>query len=625
MFDDSGSLSESLMRDVFEAAPDAILVVDEDGRILLCNERATVLSGYTRDELLALNVDLLVPERVRSAHTSHRAAYTRAPTPRVMAGDIGLRALRKDGSEFSAEICLSPLGHSNRPLFMAAVRDITERRHQESRLSGLLEATPDAIIIVNADGKIITVNGAVSRVFGYESGELVGQSMSVLVPDDARAEHSRHRRGYFDAPHPRPMSASPNLRAQHKDGRVFPAEISLNPINTHDGILTVAAVRDVTEQRRLERQVAVSERLDSLGRLASAVAHEINNPLTYVMSNLDFLADEVGTRGGGDGDPEEIEEIIEDARQGAERVRRIVSGLRNFSRSDNERTERVDVRRILDLSCKIAADEIQHRARLIEAYGDMPKVDANETQLSHVFVNLLVNAAHAFEGTAREDNEIRISSGVDENHVIVSVQDNGRGIPVELIDEIFQPFVTTRRVEGGSGLGLPISQNIIQGYGGQINVESRSGEGSTFSVVLPIAVGEDEPTAPEGTAATPRRAKVMLVDDEPMVASAIARLLAKWHDVEVCNSADAALKQLEAEEFDIILCDVMMPGTAPRELHEQISQVRPKLAENMLYLSGGAFTEDAKAFLVSIPHRCLAKPVEIRDLLDAIENSIAAR
>ncbi|WP_235609374.1 PAS domain-containing protein, partial [Frankia casuarinae] len=250
--------SSDLASGLLEAAPDAIVAVRDDGAIVLVNTQAERLFGYTRDELVGQPVEILIPVGVRAVHPDHRNRYFADPRPRPMGAGMELAGRRRDGSEFPAEISLSPLETEEGTIVSAAVRDVTDRKRAEAKFRGLLEAAPDAIIGVRPDGQIVLVNAQAERLFGYTRDELVGQPVEILIPVGVRAVHPDHRNRYFAAPRPRPMGAGLQLAARRRNGSEFPVEISLSPLETEEGILVSAAVRDVTD--RLEAQ-AEGERL----------------------------------------------------------------------------------------------------------------------------------------------------------------------------------------------------------------------------------------------------------------------------------------------------------------------------------------------------------------------------
>ncbi|HLU66516.1 MAG TPA: response regulator [Kofleriaceae bacterium] len=382
-----------------------------------------------------------------------------------------------------------------------------------------------------------------------------------------------------------------------------------------------------TEERRREpARLAQSERMAALGTLAAGMAHEINNPLTYVLLFL-AQAKQLLRRAGGQLDAvglDQLDGLLSGAIEGAERIRGITSGIRAFSRLDEDRRVPIDVRTAIDDAVRLVSHEIRQRARLICDLGDCPPVLGSEGRLGQVFINLLTNAFQALPPGQASAHEIRIQSGTDENGwAVVEIADTGTGIPDHLIGRIFEPFFTTKPVGEGTGLGLSISHGIVRSLGGELQVASRVGSGTTFRVRLPpttpAPIPGRRPPPAAAAAAGPRR-RVLVVDDEPAVGSALARVLSTEHDVATASSGLDALALLARDtRFDVILCDLHMPDMTGMELHAELERSQPDLARRMIFMTGGAFTEESRRFIEAPGRRLLTKPID----LDAIRSLIA--
>jgi CheY-like chemotaxis protein/two-component sensor histidine kinase len=314
-----------------------------------------------------------------------------------------------------------------------------------------------------------------------------------------------------------------------------------------------------------------------------------------------------------DGALERLEERLRDATVGAERVRAIVRDLRVLSRVDEQPLRPVDVHAALEASLAIAHNEIRHRARLVRDLAPVAKVMADEGRLTQVFINLLVNAAHAIPEGDAEKHEIRVVTRADSRTVSIEVHDTGTGIAPEALPRIFDPFFTTKAVGSGTGLGLAICHAIVTALGGRIEIESTPGRSTTARVVLPAA----SPTAEEPTDGhrndrpKGKRGAVLVIDDEPLIVKVVAEVLAPEHDIACETSGEAALARIRTgERFDAIVCDLMMPQLTGMALHEILQEIAPAQAQAMLFLTGGAFTARARAFLERVPGTTLEKPFD---------------
>jgi signal transduction histidine kinase len=373
------------------------------------------------------------------------------------------------------------------------------------------------------------------------------------------------------------------------------------------------------DQKRMHEHLMVSDRMASVGTLAAGVAHEINNPLAALMANLEFMAEDLARLRADTSDEcvgkrlVELEDPLRDAQECAERVRHIVKDVKVFSRAgaDDDARGPVDVHAVLESSMRMAWNELRHRALLVKDFGTVPKVDGNEARLGQVFLNLIVNAAQAMpEGDAR-NNEIKVSTSVDEQgRVVVEVRDTGIGIPADVLPRIFDPFFTMKPGVG-TGLGLAICHRIVTNLGGHITVTSEPGVGSCFRLVLPAHHGETVPArAPAPVLPAPRRARILLIDDEVALGAAVRRMLGE-HDVSVVASGRAAIDRVVAgERFDLVLCDLMMPDVSGIQVQEELIARAPDQAKQLVFMTGGAFTVGAREFLEKTTTPILEKPFQ---------------
>jgi signal transduction histidine kinase len=394
-----------------------------------------------------------------------------------------------------------------------------------------------------------------------------------------------------------------------------------------------AAVR--AEKRTIQEQLLISERMASMGTLAAGVAHEINNPLSVVTGNLHLLRadlDELTRRvAPGQGNPvlaevrprlAALQEAVRDAEEASERVRSIVQDLRVFSRPEDDRREALDIHRVLESSLRMARNELRQRARVILKFGSVPLVDGNDGRLGQVFLNLIVNAAHAIPEGRVGQNAITIATRAEGAMVVVEVSDTGSGIPPEIMPRIFDAFFTTKPIGVGTGLGLAICHRLVTAMNGRIEVESQAGAGTTFRVFLPRArSGRTQETAVPRPAPAPagRTCSILIVEDEPALGRVLERLLAPHEVTAVTRASDALARIRAGETFQLILCDVMMPEMTGMDFHAELAKTHRAVADKIVFMSGGAFTVSARSFLESIPNRRLDKPIDTARLRRLVE------
>jgi PAS domain S-box-containing protein len=404
-------------------------------------------------------------------------------------------------------------------------------------------------------------------------------------------------------------------------GATFAINDSAAPVVDEQEMLgAVMVFRDITEQKQLQRQVELSDRLASLGTLAAGVAHEVNNPLAAVVSNAQFVTfqlERLCEDLAGVVDVRALLDPLADIESASTRIGRIVSDLRAFSHLDRHAdVAGIDVFRCLHWALRTTAHEFRQRARVTTHLTPLPPVLANETKLGQVFINLLVNAAHAIAPGHADTNHVRISTGVsDSGDIVITISDTGCGIADDARARIFEPFFTTKAPGRGTGLGLSISHGIMRSLGGRLEVESVVNEGTTMRVVLPAATPTAAPTtSPPAPAAQVARARVLAIDDEPLVLRLVGRVL-RAHEVVCVDNANQAVALLErGEHFDVVLCDLNMPTMTGVDFYEVVLARFPEVARQIAFLSGGSLTPRIDDFLKAVPNLRLQKPFDIAAL-----------
>ena len=501
----------------------------------------------------------------------------------------------------------------------------------------LVETLPDGVGVVGLDGQFLLCNEHLTSMLGHPAGSLVGQSQLQLfaLEDQARAMEA------FAQLRSTGNVRNVELNMARQDGTRFPAEFSATAIVGEDEQLRtfIVVVRDITERKELQARLILGDRMASIGTLAAGVAHEINNPLAYIIANLVSAQRQVAEHASAGNTwlatapvavPTELRQTLEQlgdcgealgqAIEGAERVRNIVRDLKSVSRSDEDQRGPVDLQRVVESSIRMASNEIRHRARLVRNFTAAPVVQGSDGRLAQVFLNLLVNAAQAIPEGSAAQNEVTVTIRTDaRGRAVVDVSDTGEGIPPEMRARIFDPFFTTKEVGVGTGLGLSLCRGIVASLGGELTFETEVGKGTSFHVSLLLSAGRAAaPIKPEPPRPGPipqRRGRILVIDDEPMIGAAIGRSLGKRHDVVIATSGREALAIITGQNpFDLIFSDLMMPEMTGMDFYAELQRRSPALAEKIVFLTGGAFTARARRFLEEVPNGRLEKPFEVAHL-----------
>ncbi len=506
----------------------------------------------------------------------------------------------------------------------SVLRRRTRQLHAEIDASfrAVIDLMPD-LITLQRDHRVIYLNRAVRRLLGIDGDERRAEADLIerVHPDDrARVSELFRKVGELELG---VVSDVLEVQLRGADGSWRTCEVSGIRVELGGEVTVVSTGRDVTDRKRMRAKLVMSDRMASLGTLAAGIAHEINNPLAYVIGNLEAMAEILGgpERTASAGERAELGAQVRDARDGAERVRKIVHGLRSFSRSDAETRVPLALPDVLEAAIRLTGNEVRHRAELVRELGPVPLVVADDGRLTQVFINLLVNAAHAISAGRSSDNRITVRTRTDDlGRAVIEIEDTGTGIPADLQSRVFDPFFTTKGVGEGTGLGLSICHGIVSGLGGQISIDSALGRGTIVRVALPPA--PDQPTVratptalAEAEPTGRRRQRVMLVDDEPLVAHSIERLLRRDYDVTIACCGQEAIDHIaRGVRFDAIVSDVMMPNMTGIELLEELQRIVPDQAQRLVFLSGGAFTAQTRERLDQLGAPQLEKPVTAKEL-----------
>lgn len=387
--------------------------------------------------------------------------------------------------------------------------------------------------------------------------------------------------------------------------------------------------------RELEQRLVHADKLACIGQMSAGIAHEVNNPIAYVLANLTSLSDllddleRVHLDEGAKQALTGAREIVADCTGGMERIRRVVSDLKVFSRVEYDHVEQIDLNKIVESACQLAGNEVRHRARLVLDTDDVPRVLGDASKLTQVIVNLLINAAQAIESGDASHHRITVETRLEGSDVVLRVKDTGSGIPAELLPRIFEPFVTTKPRDRGTGLGLWLVNEIVRTHEGTIRVDSTVGQGTSFEVRLPkgrSVRSVHPPESPENqNASIParRKARLLLIDDDPALRRALIRLLSGHHIVIEADGGAGGIAAIDSgAHFDAVLCDLMMPDLDGPAVYEHMARSRPDLLDHLAFLSGGAFTPRVRTFLDHVETQVVEKPASREALLRVIDGLI---
>ncbi|MET7426085.1 PAS domain S-box protein [Dactylosporangium sp. NPDC005555] len=617
--------ARSLLASIVQSSHDAIVSTDLEGIVLSWNPGAERLYGHTAGEMLGRSKDVIIPPSRRDDETEIRsivAAGGRVDPYRTL-------RQRADGTVFTVSMLVSPLTAADGRTIgvTTTTRDISERERAEAQMQAVLDAAPDALIGADESARVALVNTQAERLFGYPRYDLLDMPVARLLPDGAQAEG-------WTGP-----------AARRRDGTLVPVDITRSVLRTDEGVITIAGIRDVTEQilaraeqERLraeadrqmdEVRLQRTQRLESLGQLAGGVAHDFNNLLAVILNYAEFIVED------GTGTPfeEDARQILRAGQRGSELTHQLLA----FARREVVRPVPLDVNHVVAGVEPMLTRSIGEHIELSTALSDpLPSVVADPGQLEQVLVNLAVNARDAMP----EGGRLTIDTGtviVDDEHsmtrdglkpgtyVRLRVSDTGTGMPRDVQDKAFEPFFTTKPSGAGTGLGLATVYGIVVQAGGTVRLYSEPGLGTTITVLLPASDAQpltagDAPCSdrPAGQGQT-----VLVAEDEEALREVTTRILGRGgYTVLAASDGADALEVAAAHDgpIDLLLSDVVMPGMLGRVLAERLQQARPDT--RVLFMSGYAQPVLTSNGILDPGVHLVEKPFTGADLLAAVADQL---
>ena len=611
---DAVAQSETRYRNLFETATDAIFTLDAHGVFTSANLATCQISGYGRDELLGRGIELLLDDEEANAVKVHfKEALGGAPQR------YECHFYRKDRERRVASVTNTPIQRGNTVIgILGIARDLTADRareealvRSEARYLRLVESASDAIFTIDADGRVTSVNRALERAIGRSRGELYGMRfIDVIEASDRQAVWS-----HFEATL-RGERVRGEIRYRDAQNALRVGSVTMTPI-VEDGRVTgcLGIVRDMTEERMLAEQLLQREKLAAVGQLVSGVAHELNNPLAGIMAFSQLMLAMSGAT------PDQQDALVTIHKE-AKRAAKIVSNLLIFARQRHPERTDADLNQVMQDTVELRRYALRtHQIDVdVELDPDLPLTWADAFQLQQVILNLLTNAEQALKN---HDGEKRITLRTSRQGelIIASVADTGPGIPPDELDQIFNPFFTTKPVGEGTGLGLSISDAIIREHGGQMRVSSRPGEGAVFTVELPIvhapAPRTGEIPVPTVKSTAPRT--VLIVDDEPAIRAALSLFLEReGHTVDAGATGSEALEHARTRRYDAILLDLRMPDMAGDAVFAELQASDPEHASRVVFATGDVDSVAARSFLEHAGRPYVCKPFALEEVADLL-------
>jgi two-component system sensor kinase FixL len=477
--------AQQVLSAIFESAVDAIVVIDAQGRIEAFNPAAERLFGYSERELLGRNVTALMPSPYREEHDGYLARYLATGDARIIGIGREVTGRRRDGTTFPVHLAVGEMAVDGERKFTGILHDLSARvrleeqlRSSEARWRSIVESAVDAIIVIDARGVVEAVNPAAVRLFGYEAADVVGHNVSMLMPSPYREEHDGYLARYLATGEARIIGIGREVTGRTRDGTLFPVHLSVGEVQFAGERKFTGILHDLSARVRLEAQLREQTALARLGEMAAVIAHEVRNPLAGIRGAVQVI----GTRlPEGSREAQVIGEIV----GRIDTLTGLIQDLLLFARPPQPRPAPVELPPLVETTAQLLSGDPALSGVTVQVEGSAPPVVADPELLKIVFLNLLINGAHAMRGEGR----IRVSVNAAGSYGEVTIMDAGPGIPAEIREKIFAPFFTTKA--RGTGLGLPTAKRFVEAHGGTISIECPAAGGTIVTIRLPLLRPED--------------------------------------------------------------------------------------------------------------------------------------
>jgi len=631
---------ETRLHTVVDTAVDGVILIDAQGQVLMFNPACEKLFGYRKDEVIGQNVKMLMPEPYHAGHDGYLANYRRTGERKIIGIGREVEGRRKDGSTFPMDLSVGEAQEDGASVFVGIIHDLTEKMRSElamrevaTRMRVVVDTAVDGVILIDAKGLVLMFNPACEKLFGYPAHEVIGENVKMLMPEPFHHEHDGYLGNYQRTGEAKIIGIGREVVGQRKDGSTFPMDLSVGEAKQEGESIFVGIIHDLTERARIQQQLAQAQKMEAVGQLSGGIAHDFNNLLTVIIGSAEALSAKLESRP----DLKRLADAITGAgERGAELTQRLLA----FSRRQMLQPVEIDCNRLVE-----SMREILHRtlsediAIQVNLEKELWSAFADPAQLENAVLNLALNARDAMAAggclTLATAN-VPLEEGYQELHpevppghyVMVSVSDDGAGMPAEVREHAFEPFFTTKEIGKGTGLGLSMVYGFAKQSNGHVTIYSEPGLGTTVRIYLPAGsttlVEAPESRAGEAAAGRQTRETVLVVEDDFFVRNfAVSTLEGLGYSVVPANDAQGALARLnQGDKIDILFTDIVMPGSMNGlQLAERAKQIRPGI--KILLTSGYALETLAARGRLPEGVTILNKPYRKADLTKRLSDVLA--